>query len=615
MVLRGKEMDNTAMKVFLTLVSILVIVVAIFMFTPLSTKAFLSTISGSSTLSISSANLKSSNSYLDGEVFLITFRSGGLGQSYYGSFSPSDIEDASGEVVEDGFDLDVDYTKQSCNYDITGASSNDFILDELRMITWDCFRSPSDADAREEWDDQIGTGTKLYYGRDSAWLGGDACWVIGSATKMAVGDLSSPDVESEYTITIATANELAQKEINTLDGSGKGAIGDFAYAVWQGNLVSGKSCPDKDPYMIYYDNGKWKIGNADAYAQYKPAIISLATKDRDERLIALDYTNDLVSDIKKNQRFGDVNGATSLRNAVVEVELEDYVQFPLTTVYLKADSLTIFTPVPKIELTSPESQCFETGDDGSISVTLRNVGDERGIVNLYAECSSPFRTTRNIEVSLNPGQIETRLIPLSASSDKTTRDRCTIYAESSGETVKRTVRVCVKPQVTCESGVRFCSTSGSLEVVKRCNSEGSSATTIKKCNVGEFCNSDLQCEEQDTTINMWSKIKNFFSNPITSVKNFFGDLFAGIFNFLFILKLVLVGIGALFTILFSKDILNENDALSGRTGIQWLISLIIGGAISLLLFLFIGGVLFWMILVISTMLFFFGSKIKEVLGL
>ena len=607
-------MDNTAMKVILSLVIIAVLVAGIFIFTPLSAKVLLSTISGSSTLSISSANLKSSNPHLSGEAFLVTFRSGGLGQSYFGSFSPSDIEDASGEKVEDGFDLDVDYTKQSCNYDITGASSNDFILDELRMVTWDCFRSPSSADAKDEWEDQIGTGKTLYYGRDSSWLGGDACWVIGSATKMAVGDLSSPDIESEYTIKIETANEVATKTINSLTGSGKGQIGDFAYAVWQGNLVSGKSCPDKDPYMTYYDNGNWKVGNADAYAQYKPALISLATKDRDERIIALDYINDVVKDIQKNQKFGDINGKTSLSNAVVEVELEDYVQFPLTSVYIKADSLTIYTPSPEIKLYDANSECFETGDDGSIGVVIENVGDERGIVNLYAECSDPFTTTRNIEVSIDVGESVTRYIPLSASANKVQTDRCVIYAETTAGTIKKTVGVCVKPQTVCEANARFCSTSGTVEVVKRCNTAGTGTTTIKKCDVGEFCNSDLQCEDEDTTISMWNKIKNFFSNPFTAVGNFFGDLFSGIFSFFSILKLVLVGLGALFTVLFSKNLLDGNNALSDKVTTQWIISLIIGGAIALLLFLFIGSFLFWIILIGSAIFFFFGSKIKEVFG-
>ncbi|MEK7187826.1 MAG: hypothetical protein AAB691_03205, partial [Patescibacteria group bacterium] len=84
--------------------------------------------------------------------------------------------------------------------------------------------------------------------------------------------------------------------------------------------------------------------------------------------------------------FGSIVNSASLTEGRVEITTQTPLRFPISTLYIKADSVGIYTPVPDIQfVSSPSSQCFATGSgNGIITVEIEYVGDERGGFSDYA---------------------------------------------------------------------------------------------------------------------------------------------------------------------------------------------------------------------------------------
>jgi len=547
-------------------------------------------ISGTSTLSLTQANLQSSNQYLNGKVWLLTFRTGGLSQRYYGTFSPSDVQGATSDssTTTKDFSLEVVQNSQSCNYDIQGTTSNKPIY-EVQRVIWTCATSPSESWAKEK----SGYSNILYYGK----YFGLSCFAIGYNSQSPVGNLNSPTVETEYEISINAGGETGSKTINTI-GSGQGQIGNFAYAIWQGNLVSGSSCPDKSPYIPIYVNGVWRIGDKSYYDTYRSLIASSPTNTPSSQDIWMQNVQESIVRAKQIRSFGAINSQTSMSSAVTKINLDNPIQFPVTTLYIKADTIGIYTPTPEGKIVSSTSECFKTGENGGISVGIENTGDEYGTWNLYATCQDPFTSTQSIQVSLSAKQSTTRIIPLSASSSQETRKTCTIYLESPQGVKTASVGVCVKPQITCESNKKFCDVSGTSEVIKQCSSDGATSSILSVCPNNYYCeNAECKAGSQPLDLNIFQKIGNFFSN-----------LFSGIFDIFTILKIVVVIIAFIFTLLFSLDLLQGFKSLKGKSKnvIRFLIGLFLALAIAILVFslFWIGVILFVVFIIIKIALGF-----------
>ena len=585
--------------IFTILISIGVIMMLLGGYSLISGTPLLSTF-GSSTLSISKVDLKSSFSPLSGGAWMITLRAGGLGQSYYGSFDADEIEDDDKTATND-FTIDVEYEDQVCNYDISAGGSKTPIYDDLKMVTWYCVRMPSYETAKEKF----GSGTVLYQGKDPISSGKKMCWAVGSPTQSQVGNFESPDVESEYTITIEVDGDEVSKTINSLSDSSAGMIGDYAYAAWNGNLVSGKSCPDKDPYLPVYTSGKWRIGDEESYDEYKSWLSNLATSNRDEREIAIRNSRTYATRAKSGGSFGSFNSQTSLSSASVDVVLQDAVQFPLTTIYIKADKLGIYTPSSSVKLYDPNSECFTTGEQGSIEVGIENTGDERWSGRIYAECDGAFSASRAIDISLGVGRKTTRYIPITASASSHDSSHCIIYAEGVGSSDEVRVDVCVDPQITCSALEKFCSTDGDKAAIKKCSSDGATSSVVKTCNAGEFCE-DLECVSgNDDDEDSW------FQN----IKDWVGKLFSGFFDFFTTLKLAIVAIFSIVSIFVSSDLLNEIKSLREIPIAKWLVAIIIGIGLAFVLYSFIGSLWFLIALLGGTAYLLYGKPIVRALGI
>lgn len=555
-------------------IAIVIILIVALILVQSQTNIFPLSISGTSTLSLQQAQLQSSNPFLDGKVWLLTFRAGGLGQSYFGSFSPSAVQSATSDssTTTKTFTIEVEYKDQQCSYPITSTSSNKPLY-EMQRGTWSCLTFPSQQRAQEK----TGISNVLWFGKYPSSV---TCFGIGYNQKSPVGNINSPDIESEFEITVNAGGNIDRRTINTLSGSTQGSIGDASYAVWQGNLVSGKSCPDKDPFVPIYVNGIWRMGDSNSYSDYRSLISIGPPSDRSSQDIWFNGVINSVAQTKLRKSFGLIQSSTSLSSAIIKVIITDPVQFPVTTLYIKASEIGIFTPTCDIRLSNSDSQCFETGEQGSLSVNLRNAGNELCSVNLFAQCQSPFTSTRNIQVSLQPGESTTKLIPLSAFATKEIRSSCTIFAESTGGTKSISVNTCVKPQITCNANQRFCSTSGASEVIKQCSANGATSSIVETCSSGFSCQ-DTECVK-DTT----GGGGGFFSRFFGAIGDFFKGIFSGVFDFIRIVKLATTLIVFVFGFLFSRDFFNLFRQIKSKKGISSFLGIVVGATLAFTTFKF-----------------------------
>lgn len=552
-------------------------------------------IGGTSTLSLSKATLESTNSYLSGQVWVLTFSANALGQSYFGNFNPMDVEDATPGSLRSkrDFSIEVNYDDTKCKYPIKGTSLDP--IKDVRKIEWTYipFVSPCDETKAKA----NGLNNIIIFGKYGWSL---TCFAVGYDTKSVIKNIDNPDVSADYTINIdVVGGQSASASFNTLEGSTSGPVGSFAYSVWNGNLDSGKACPSQQAYLGAYVNGVWRIVNANSYDSYKNEYDKISTfyfgggasdKTQLENLISL--INSKANTAKTSVAFGSIENPADLNNARIIYTSTTPLQFPVTTMYIKADSIGIYTPVPNFKITSASSTCFKTGTEGAIAFTVENTGETGGF-NAFATCSGVFSATRNIQGTVSASSSSSFNIPLSATASSEQRSSCIVTVESTGQTVTKSVSVCVQPQVTCdvEPGKKFCGFEGGLDVIKVCSADGATSTVVERCTATQSCN-NAKCVDKDNPGNWWDDFWN-------GIKNFFGDLFGGTFDFLRILKYILIGLGVIFSFIATNGTLEsfgERFRFKLFRKNPWLVYLLSGAvaiAVGYVLYLFIGSFWFW----------------------
>jgi len=471
--------------ILVTAIIILAIALAFF-----ARNSFLA-VTGTSTLSLSQASLQSSNAYLSGKAWLLTFSAGGLGQSYYGTITPSDVDSKTPDATRTtkNLNIQVTYEDESCQYPIGSTGSFTPIYD-VQKYTYTYVPLIASCDIPTASSKSGISQSNIKFVKLNIVL--LKCYVIYTTGESPVGTMGNGNVHAPYTITLNVDGNIASKTIDPISGSTQGAIGSYAYGVWNGNLVSGISCPSTYDYKASYVNGNWRIINKQSYDNY------INKYNENIGLINLDFTaiDKWVSDVqyyanqaKVSTSFGTIDSASSLYSAVAKVTLTTPIQYPVTSLYIKADTLGIYTPVPNIGITSTSSSCFKTGENGIISVGIKNTGDEGGTYNVYAICNNPFQMTQPATGSLNAGESRTVNLPLSATATQKTQSTCTVSVETTGGTKTATANVCVDPQITCTIPYpnKFCGFSGNSEVVKQCSQNGATANIIETCTVNQYC--------------------------------------------------------------------------------------------------------------------------------
>ena len=561
---------------------------------------------GTSTLSLSEVDLRSSTPFFSGKAWLLTFVPGTTAQSYFGDFDATDVSQKNDgpETTENDFTIEVEYEDTECVYDFQGTSSNTPIYE---LITEDWIWKPWDTCTETEAESR-GMSNVLYVGGLSNLL---RCGAIGYNELSPIANIDSPDVESEFTVTIDVEGEGRQSAIfNTLSGQQNGYVGSFAYLTWQGNLVSGQSCPDKDPFKAAYINGIWRIISESRYDDYEDSFNGLddllgGNTDLSQMEQRVNNVNSRATTAKGSKSFGTIFNSNSISSGRTEVTTQTPIQFPLTTMYIKSATLGIFTPTPDINFVgTPDSDCFKTGSgNGLISVTLKNTGDEGGGFTVGATCDAPFEAT-NVQGSLGSGEQRTYNLPLTATGSQQLTANCEVFVSDITGTQRRDVSVCVDPEITCTVPYpkKFCGVSQGKDVVKQCSQDGATSEILETCNVDFFCE-EGQCKEGPG------------GGGGGIFDRFFGwisDLFNGGLSTLFMMKrLILLALGAI-SVFSSETLLKRVTGLKKNKAARWLIAIGLGIGVSLILNNFIGSGTFWVLVALAVVYVYFGGRFKAV---
>ncbi len=569
-------------------ITILGIILAVFLgFLVIAVPSLLS--SYPSTLSLSKVQLKSDFVPLDGDAFLLTFTLGQTeGQSYRGSFSASDINnELFGEEVENGFSIDIKFDDQKCSYDIERVGNYHAVY-KLDEYTWTCLARPSESKALEK----SGFTTLEYYGFYNY-----QCYAIGTKEIHPVGNLEAPVTEQSYDITITTKDGTDTKTLSTT-GQGSVTFDDYAYATYQGGLLTAYSCQnkaiDEDNYVPIYKDGKWILYSKSIYDDYKNTLNTLAGGRPSQRDTYLNNVNYYANRILSGENLdGYFENRYSKYNGKFIAEIESPVFLPVTSLYIKASTLGIVTKVPEFKIRSLETDDFQFGQSGYVKVEVENTGEVDGNAEVYMSCQGVFSSNDKEIVGLDAGETGFYNLRVTGTALQKVSDYCTVYLHYLDTTKTKTIKVTGLPQIQCVPNEEFCSVSSTgKDIIKRCNSQGSASSIIETCGINEICE-DAECVEVGSEgDNFWDKIGDFFGNFGNGIKNFFKS----IGNFFTMVKYIAVIVGGLIAFVFSREYLDRFiQKEENKKQIVLGISLLLTGLVVWFLIAFIGSVMFWLV--------------------
>jgi hypothetical protein len=452
--------------------------------------SFQSLPSGWTTLSLTRADFV--NNYAPGglkpPVWILTVAQGGLAQKAYGVISKDQIGQLSGTKPQYDLSIEMDWDKLSWEYPIVVDYYSTPVY-TYQLVTWDDWRLVCyESDAKNRCGDNYFAMGKF------AWS--VTCFCVKQVRETSyMGYLDNCNVHSISTIKLSAAGKTYSSQINTKEQVSQ-KIGDYAYVVWNGNLLK-QNCPSQSPYKPFYKGG-WNLGDPNYYDSYKNAyenwiayiqeIERTQYVDRGVFESKLDNVNTAAQRfISTTKQFGDIVNQGDVSKAYVELSVSSDVQVPVYTFYVSADWLGIYQPQPAPKIVEVKGTSFKSGEKGLIYVKFTNIGDD-GNFNVWATCSSPFyplETTKTI--FLKSGSTGEVYIQIGANVNTHTCDYCTIKVQGAGTSniQTATVQVCADPQQVCNPGARECTID--LTGIKECNPAGSDWVIVQTCRSDEYC--------------------------------------------------------------------------------------------------------------------------------
>ena len=189
--------------------------------------------------------------------------------------------------------------------------------------------------------------------------------------------------------------------------------------------------------------------------------------------------NSAFDSAKSGAAFGSVFNPTSSDGAIIIKDVSSSsIAFPVWTFYVRASWLGIYQPVAKASIVDIKGVSFASGSNGNIYALIKNIGSERGTINVGATCESPFMQSGNIiSNTLEPNQTMPYYISIKASASVVTTKTCTVCAEVLGEKSCKTVSVTVSPILVCNPDEKSCSD----DKIIQCNIGGSGYNNIEDC--------------------------------------------------------------------------------------------------------------------------------------
>ena len=454
-------------------------------------------ITGTSLLSLQKTDLQSSFEYLDGEVWVYSFRMGGLGQKLVGLVEAEDVS-VDGKQPEYDFEFSAEMIKQECIYDIAPTSDTKIYSIEKITGAGDAINFLGQC-IPGEWEKVCTDNSKeALFAYKQILL---KCEIIcGTPLTSVVGHLDTQaDLNSQIELTATSRGITNTLSFNTLTDESRGKIGDNTYAIWQGDLSSGVSCPDSSQYKPIYRDNKWVLVDNQKYDDYRDVLNDVEMiSDKGEYDDWKERYDRAKAQALYTKSFGDIQNPSEMFNSQIKSEVIGRpITYPTITAYIKADWLGVYTPVGEPKILSSVSECFMPSASGIIVVDIKNVGDELGSFVVTAECESElFNLRHSVPATIKAGDTQKVYLPISGGdTDKKINSRCNVIVSGIALSDNMYTDVCINPVQTCKIGELQCVEDN----IRQCNEHGTGWNLFKDCDY--ICSYDKNykpyCEDRE----------------------------------------------------------------------------------------------------------------------
>ncbi len=504
---------------------------------------------GFSTLSLDESSFVSNDPELNGPVWNLELVQNGVGSNAVGS----GLVATDGNKVSDKFTVTAVLSKLQIKYPIVRDNIGVFnVVWEKRLFILGC---PSDFthSHRDTFEPDVWCYKFTQVGQHANI--GDESVVVSSLVQIA-----TDDGKGSWSCSI---NNEESRTCNLKDDfGGSSTVGRVR---WEGNLVSGESVPEPDgnspPLSAVYDQRSfqegWKMIDDDEWEFYldysRGGFENCLQKTNFDTRSCFTLYNQVANKMMVGKCFNNENtdcGSAdgSLSSGQIVLNSGKAYQFPLLTLKVKSDALSIFEPVTIPKINGCRSPDFSVGNSGFIEVDVENEGDTKGNMDYgIVSCDvSEFSQHGTINsVTLDAGQEKTVVIPIRFGGTDDASSTCEVILKDGNNPDNFDTRDCnveATSDIKCADGEQIPGIT--LTTIEEC--VDGTFSVVESCDVGESVvsnNGKLVCtsnDDADCGLFGLSCINNPLDNFFDGVQNFFlgfGILVlvgGGIFVFLFV---------------------------------------------------------------------------------
>ena len=447
---------------------------------------------GGATISLQKVDFIYNDGQLHGEnAYLMTVVIGAGAEYAMGSFDTDQMATEEGKPKYD-FTMKYIIDKQTCSYPIVNTYKRLYTAHyEVRksyteILTHD-FEEWCESHARS-----VGSPQWWFFRPKSLTVTYYCVWLEHEGYR---GELRTP--EHDFRARIVLEREDGAKYDGIIDSLDQTAvnIGDVAYANWVGYLPTRYRCPSPSDQKIaaVYVNQEWRTTDDDAWYDYSNYLstgftqcLKLVQEGSIESIdTCINEFNNKYYNAIRYKPFTFLGGTSKVTTSDVNkgyavLDLPKAISYMMMTLHVKAKWLGIVIPIGEPEITRVISEPFETGQNGYITVYVKNKGSVMDKFGVSASCPAPFTVTPEY-IDVPPG--EERVVHLVVRAGAVATEfssTCAVkaYSVSKPENFDTaTVKVTVKPVVYCTPGKRIC--DGKL--IKICNEQGTGYVVEKEC--------------------------------------------------------------------------------------------------------------------------------------
>jgi len=365
--------------------------------------------------------------------------------------------------------------------------------------------------------------------------------------------LDNPDEIFTTDVRVTAKGKTVQSATLSNGDAGSGVITDLgrhAKVRWNGNLDTGAAKPDNSRVYALHANrysGSWRIIGQQAYNDYKSYLETEAhntiqdwAAGQNSGWQAAEWFNNRAWSAAEVDTSSELAYTTvadsSLNSGAFTYDTEDLLVYPMFTVYVDAGEngyIEISKPTGEPEILSTSSTRIEELSTGTISATVRNVGDGEGsFSSRVTGCSDGFRSSDTQRTkTVFPGGSTSFSFDVSFQSTNREQQEitgsCSIEVQDtgSGSTASTSVEVTGVQASQCEAGEQSINvnTDGLYEIYE-CKDNEQGKVLVETCSSGQKAvaqgDGTFACEETDGGTGGGGGDR---SNPL----GFLSDLFEG----------------------------------------------------------------------------------------